>query len=479
MILDYVGVKEINGSLIVLDDVENASFEEMVDIRLDNGTYRQGRIVQIEGKRVVVQVFEGTKSISLDNTRTRLKCRPMELALAPEIMGRVFNGAGEPIDGLGAVYPVKRANINGTPMNPVSRIYPRNFINTGISTIDTLTTLIRGQKLPIFSGSGMKHNELAVQIVRQAKISDDNEKFGIVFAAMGVKNDVADYFRRSFDESGVLSRVVMFLNLANDPIIERTLTPRCALTAAEYLAFECDMNILVIMTDMTSYAEALREFSSSKGEIPGRKGFPGYLYSDLASMYERAGMIKGSKGSVTQIPILTMPNDDITHPVPDLTGYITEGQIVLDRSLEGSGIYPPVSVLPSLSRLMKDGIGEGYTRADHQPLANQLFAAYAKVMDARSLASVIGEEELSPTDKKYIEFGKLFEQHFVNQGYNENRSIEQSLDLGWKLLSTLPRSELDRVDDALLDQYYITDPEQLNFDSFGSSSDHSDDSDDV
>lgn len=479
MILDYVGVKEINGSLIVLDDVENASFEEMVDIRLDNGTYRQGRIVQIEGKRVVVQVFEGTKSISLDNTRTRLKCRPMELALAPEIMGRVFNGAGDPIDGLGAVYPVKRANINGTPMNPVSRIYPRNFINTGISTIDTLTTLIRGQKLPIFSGSGMKHNELAVQIVRQAKISDDNEKFGIVFAAMGVKNDVADYFRRSFDESGVLSRVVMFLNLANDPIIERTLTPRCALTAAEYLAFECDMNILVIMTDMTSYAEALREFSSSKGEIPGRKGFPGYLYSDLASMYERAGMIKGSKGSVTQIPILTMPNDDITHPVPDLTGYITEGQIVLDRSLEGSGIYPPVSVLPSLSRLMKDGIGEGYTRADHQPLANQLFAAYARVMDARSLASVIGEEELSPTDKKYIEFGKLFEQHFVNQGYNENRSIEQSLDLGWKLLSTLPRSELDRVDDALLDQYYITDPEQLNFDGFGGSSDHSDDSDDV
>ena len=479
MILDYVGVKEINGSLIVLDDVENASFEEMVEIRLDNGTYRQGRIVQIEGKRVVVQVFEGTKSISLDNTRTRLKCRPMELALAPEIMGRVFNGAGEPIDGLGAVYPVKRANINGTPMNPVSRIYPRNFINTGISTIDTLTTLIRGQKLPIFSGSGMKHNELAVQIVRQAKISDDNEKFGIVFAAMGVKNDVADYFRRSFDESGVLSRVVMFLNLANDPIIERTLTPRCALTAAEYLAFECDMNILVIMTDMTSYAEALREFSSSKGEIPGRKGFPGYLYSDLASMYERAGMIKGSKGSVTQIPILTMPNDDITHPVPDLTGYITEGQIVLDRSLEGAGLYPPVSVLPSLSRLMKDGIGEGYTRADHQPLANQLFAAYAKVMDARSLASVIGEEELSPTDKKYIEFGKLFEQHFVNQGYNENRSIEQSLDLGWKLLSTLPRSELDRVDDALLDQYYITDPEQLTFDSFGGSSDHSDDTDDI
>ncbi len=472
MILDYVGVKEINGSLVVLDDVENVSNEEMVDIRLDNGTVRHGRIVQIEGKRVVVQVFEGTNSISLDNTRTRLKAHPMELALAPEIMGRVFNGVGTPIDGLGDVYPVKKADVNGTPMNPVSRVYPRNYINTGISTIDTLMTLIRGQKLPIFSGSGMKHNELAVQLVRQAKISDgEDNKFGIVFAAMGVKNDVADYFRRSFDESGVLSRVVMFLNLANDPIIERTLTPRCALTAAEYLAFECNMHVLVIMTDMTSYAEALREFSSSKGEIPGRKGFPGYLYSDLASLYERAGMIKGSKGSVTQIPILTMPNDDITHPVPDLTGYITEGQIVLDRQLEGQGFYPPVSVLPSLSRLMKDGIGEGYTRFDHQPLANQLFAAYARVQDARSLASVIGEEELSPVDKKYIEFGKLFEQYFVSQGYSENRTIEQSLNLGWKLLSTLPRTELDRVDDELLDQFYITDPEQLGFNSFGESSD--------
>ncbi len=480
MILDYVGVKEINGSLIVLDDVENASYEEMVDIRLDNGVYRHGRIVQIEGKRVVVQVFEGTKSISLDNTRTRLKCRPMELALSPEIMGRVFNGSGSPIDNLGDVYPVKRANINGTPMNPVSRIYPRNFINTGISTIDTLMTLIRGQKLPIFSGSGMKHNELAVQIVRQAKITgEDDNKFGIVFAAMGVKIDFAEYFRRSFHEGGVLSRDVKFLNLANDPIIERTLTPRCALTAAEYLAFECNMHILVIMTDMTSYAEALREFSSSKGEIPGRKGYPGYLYSDLASLYERAGMIKGSKGSVTQIPILTMPNDDITSPVPDLTGYITEGQIVLSRSLEGSGFYPPVSVLPSLSRLMKDGIGDGYTRADHQPLANQLFAAYARVTDARSLASVIGEEELSPTDKKFIEFGKLFEQYFVNQGYNENRSIDESLDLGWKLLSTLPRSELDRVDDELLDKYYITDPERLDFNKLSKSDESDDDNDDI
>lgn len=455
MIIDYVGVKEINGSLIVMDGVKGVSNEEIVDIRLDNGTMRQGRVVQIEGERIVVQVFEGTRRISLKNTRTRLTGHPMEMPLSPEIIGRVLDGAGKPIDGLGDIFPVKKANINGTPINPVSRVYPKNYINTGISTIDTLMTLIRGQKLPIFSGSGMKHNDLAVQIVRQAKISGANRSnFGVVFAAMGVQKDVAEYFKKSFEESGVLSRVVMLLNLSNDPIIERTLTPRCALTIAEYLAFELDMHILVIMTDMTSYAEALREFSSSKGEIPGRKGYPGYLYSDLASLYERAGMIKGHNGSVTQIPILTMPNDDITHPIPDLTGYITEGQIVLDRSLQGQGLYPPVNVLPSLSRLMKDGIGEGYTRADHQPLANQLFASYAKVIDARSLASVIGEEELSPTDKKYIEFGRLFESKFVNQGFNENRSIEQSLDLGWELLSTLPRAELDRVDDALLDQYY-------------------------
>ena len=455
MIIEYVGVKEINGSLVVIDGVKGASYEEIVDIRLENGTTRQGRVVQIEGDRIVVQVFEGTRDVSLDNTSTRLTGHPMEMPLSPEIVGRILDGAGRPIDGLGDIYPVTKRDINGTAINPVSRIYPRNYINTGISSIDTLSTLIRGQKLPIFSGSGMKHNELAVQIVRQAKIQGaDEHNFGVVFAAMGVKNDVADYFRRSFEEAGVMQRVVMLLNLSNDPIIERTLTPRCALTVAEYLAFELNMHILVIMTDMTSYAEALREFSSSKGEIPGRKGYPGYLYSDLASMYERAGMIKGSTGSVTQIPILTMPNDDITHPVPDLTGYITEGQIVLDRGLQAQGIYPPVNVLPSLSRLMKDGIGDGFTRADHAALSNQLFASYAKVIDARSLASVIGEEELSDTDKKYIEFGRLFEQTFVNQGFDENRSIDQSLDLGWKLLSTLPRSELDRVDDSMLDKYY-------------------------
>ena len=455
MIIDYLGVKEINGSLIVIDGVENVSFEEVVDIRLETGEVRQGRVVQIDGKRIVVQVFEGTRNISLDNTRTRLTGRPMEMPLSPEILGRVFDGAGRPIDGLGEIFPEKRVNINGTPINPVSREYPRNYINTGISSIDVLTTLIRGQKLPIFSGSGMKHNELAIQIARQAKISGaDKNNFAIVFAAMGVKNDVANYFKKSFEESGVLERVVMFLNLSNDPVIERTLTPRCALTTAEYLAFELDMHILVIMTDMTSYAEALREFSSSKGEIPGRKGYPGYLYSDLASLYERAGMIKGKPGSVTQIPILTMPNDDITHPVPDLTGYITEGQIVLDRALESSVIYPPVSILPSLSRLMKDGIGEGFTREDHSALANQLFACYAKVMEARSLASVIGEDELSPEYKKIMEFGKAFESKFLNQGINEDRTIKQSLDLGWQLLSKLSKEELDRIDQKILDKYY-------------------------
>ena len=455
MIIEYVGVKEINGSLVVIDGVKGVSYEEIVDIRLDNGTVRQGRVVQIAGDRIVVQVFEGTRDIGLDNTTTRLTGHPMEMPLAPEIVGRILDGAGRPIDGRGDIYPVKKRDINGTAINPVSRIYPQNYINTGISSIDTLSTLIRGQKLPIFSGSGMKHNELAVQIVRQAKITGaDESNFGVVFAAMGVKNDVADYFKKSFEDAGVMQHVTMLLNLSNDPIIERTLTPRCALTVAEYLAFELNMHILVIMTDMTSYAEALREFSSSKGEIPGRKGYPGYLYSDLASMYERAGMIKGSTGSLTQIPILTMPNDDITHPVPDLTGYITEGQIVLDRGLQNQGFYPPVNVLPSLSRLMKDGIGEGFTRADHPALANQLFASYAKVIDARSLASVIGEEELSDTDKKYLEFGRQFESTFINQGFDENRDISQSLDLGWKLLSTLPRSELDRVDDELLDRYY-------------------------
>ena len=455
MAMKYIGLSQINGPLVALDGVEGASYDEMVEIRLDNGSTRMGRIVELEGKRAIIQVFEGTNKLSLNNTTTKLLGHPMEMPLSEEILGRIFNGAGQPIDGLGEVFANERQDINGQPLNPVERVYPRNYINTGISSIDALTTLIRGQKLPIFSGSGMPHNELAVQIVKQAKLSGaTDEKFVIVFAAMGVKNDVADYFKRSFAAAGVMEKVVMFVNLSNDPIIERILTPKCALTCAEYLAYKHDMHVLVIMTDITSYCEALREFSSSKGEIPGRKGYPGYLYSDLASLYERAGIIKDAEGSVTQIPILTMPNNDITHPVPDLTGYITEGQITLDVDLNSAGIYPPVGVLPSLSRLMKDGIGEGYTRKDHQDIANQLFACYAHVQDVRSLTSVIGEDELSEMDKKYVTFGKLFEEYFINQGFNANRSIEETLDLGWDLVSVLPREALDRLDNALLDQYY-------------------------
>lgn len=456
--LQYIGLHSIRGSLVVLDDVQGAKFDEMARIVLDDGTERACRVAMLEGNRAVLQVFEGTSGLSLQNTRTQFTGRPMELPLSPELLGRVFDGAGRPADGLGDIFPETFGDINGLPLNPVARHYPRNFIQTGISSIDCLTTLIRGQKLPIFSGTGLSHNKLAVQIVQQAKVAQDaGAPFGIVFAAMGIQNDVAEFFRRSFAESGVLQNVAMFLNLANDPIIERILTPRCALTAAEYLAYEKHMHILVVMTDMTAYAEALREFSSSKGEIPGRKGYPGYLYSDLASLYERAGMIEGLEGSVTQLPILTMPNDDITHPIPDLTGYITEGQIVLERGLEQSGVYPPIAVLPSLSRLMKDGIGEGYTRDDHAAVANQLFAAYAQVQDARSLASVIGEEELSPLDRKYLEFGKLFETRFLAQGDNEERSIEQTLDLGWLLLSVLPESALDRVDEAMRKQHYVHD----------------------
>ena len=452
MIIEHTGLAQINGPLVLLDGVPDAANEEIVELRSGDGTSRMGRVVQMSGQRIVVQVFEGTRGLSLENTRVSLTGHPMELPLSPEILGRVFDGVGRPLDGLGEVYPQSRENVNGKPINPVSRIMPRSYINTGISAIDGLTTLIRGQKLPIFSGSGMRHNELAVQIARQANIGD-GEEFAIVFAAMGVKNDVADYFRRSFEESGAMGRVVMFLNLANDPIVERTITPRCALTAAEYLAFTLEMHVLVILTDMTSYCEAVREFSSSKGEIPGRKGYPGYLYSDLASLYERAGMIQGKKGSVTQVPILSMPNDDITHPIPDLTGYITEGQIVLDRTLESKGIYPPISVLPSLSRLMKSGIGEGFTRADHQSVANQLFACYAKVQDVRALASVIGEEELSDSDKQMLSFGRAFEQRFLNQGFTD-RTMLETLDIGWELLRLLPRNQLDRIDDKLLDEYY-------------------------
>ncbi len=451
MSIEFVGLREINGPLIVLDGVRGAGYGELVKIKV-GGSERLGKIITIDGERVVVQVFEGTAGISLENTGTVLTGSPMEISLGKSMLGRVFDGVGRPIDGYGEIYPEKKLDIDGLAINPVARDYPHDYIGTGISSIDGLATLIKGQKLPIFSGAGMPHNELAVQIARQANIT--NGDYCIVFAAMGVKNDVADYFRRSFEETGALSRTVMFLNLASDPITERITTPRCALTTAEFLAFEKGMDVLVIMTDMTAYAEALREVSSAMGEIPGRKGYPGYLYSDLASLYERAGKIKGMPGSVTQIPILTMPNDDITHPVPDLTGYITEGQIVLDRSLHGAGVYPPVSVLMSLSRLMKDGIGEEYTRDDHKALSNQLYASYAKAQEARSLASVVGEEDLSDEDKQYLSFAKLFEKRFIAQQRAESRSMDETLDLGWEILRTLPRNLLDRIDDETLDKYY-------------------------
>ena len=458
MSVQLLGLDEIQGSLIALDHVKNVSNEEMVEIELKGGEIRSGRVVSIEGEKAVIQVFQGTDGISLNNTKTRLLGHPMELGLSAEILGRTFNGVGNPIDGLGPIYADKFEDVNGKPLNPVARQYPRNYIQTGISAIDGLNTLIRGQKLPIFSGSGLPHDQLAIQIVKQAKLTgEDAGNFCIVFGAMGVKNDVADLFKRSFEETGVMEKVVMYVNLSDDPIVERILTPRCALTAAEYLAYECNMNVLVILTDMTSYCEAVREFSSSNGEIPSRKGYPGYLYSDLAALYERAGIVKGGKGSVTQIPILTMPNDDITHPVPDLTGYITEGQIVLDRDLFLNNVNPPIGVLSSLSRLMKDGIGEGYTRKDHQDISNQLFASYAKVQDARSLASVIGEDELSPMDKQYMEFGRKFENIFVGQGFHVNRTMDETLNLGWALLSTLPVEALDRLDPELIKHNY--DPE--------------------
>jgi len=455
MRIEYTGLSQINGSLVALDHVSDASYDEMAELTLPDGSRRFGRVIQIDGDRVILQVFEGTDGIAMDRVNTRFTGSPLKIALSKELQGRVFDGAGRPIDGLGEIFPDEWRDINGSAINPVSRQYPRSCILTGISSIDAMMTLIRGQKLPIFSGDGLSHNELAAQIVRQAKVADNSGDFAIVFCAMGVKNDTAEFFMNDFRETGAIGRCVMFVNMASDPIIERILAPRCALTAAEYLAFTLGYHVLVVLTDMTSYCEALREFSSSKGEIPSRKGFPSYMYSDLASVYERAGMIHGRPGSVTQMPILTMPSDDISHPIPDLTGYITEGQIVLSRELAQKGVYPPVGVLPSLSRLMKDGTGEGYTRADHQDVSNQLFASYSQVQDARSLASVIGEDELSKTERLYLRFGERFEQEFLNQGEREDRTLDETLDLGWRLLSLLPRSELSRVSDAVLDAHYI------------------------
>ena len=452
---EYLKLDKVEGPLIVLSNVEGVAYDEIVHIKLDHGELRKGKVIKIEGKTVVVQVFEGTTGISTANASVKFTGEPLKLALSKEILGRSFNGIGEPIDGAYPIISKDKYNVNGRPINPVARRYPRNFIQTGISAIDCLMTLIRGQKLPIFSGNGISHNELAVQIVKQAKIKGANaDNFAVVFGAMGVRHDDAAYFTRSFEAAGVLDHVVMYLNLADDPITERISTPRCALTAAEYLAFEQNMHVLVVITDMTSYSEALREISSTRGEVPSRKGYPGYLYSDLSTIYERAGMLEGAEGSITLIPILTMPNDDITHPIPDLTGFITEGQIVLSRELNQKGIYPPIDVLPSLSRLMKDGIGADYTREDHSALSNQIFSSYSKVQDVRSLAQIIGEDDLGDIDKLYLKFGRAFEEEFVAQGPSENRTMAETLDLGWRILSILPKSELDRVEPELLEKYY-------------------------
>lgn len=453
---EYLLLDRIEGPLIELSDVDEVGYGEVVEVKTSGNEKKLGRVVKIEGNKVIVQVFGDTSGISIKNSTVNFKGEPLELPLSRDILGRTFNGLGRPIDGGGNIYSKKRYNVNGRPINPVARRYPRNYIQTGISSIDGLMTLIRGQKLPVFSGNGLPHNELAAQIVRQAKLQSEDgkkEEFAIIFAAIGVKHDEANFFRESFSKSQVLERVVMYINYADDPIMERIIVPRCALTAAEYLAFEEGINVLVIMTDMTSYGEALREISSLREEVPSRRGYPGYLYSDLASLYERAGMLKDSKGSITLIPILTMPNDDITHPIPDLTGYITEGQIVLSRELYQRDIYPPINVLPSLSRLMKDGIGKGYTREDHPDLANQLFSSYSKVQEVRSLSQIIGEDDLTERDRKYLQFGKAFEEKFVKQGFNENRDISETFDISWDLLSILPVEELDRIDPSLIDKY--------------------------
>lgn len=445
MSLEYVGLKAIKGPIIFLEGSENIGYEDVVEIKVSPTDIRHGRVIELHKDIVAVEVFEGTDGMMLKDVYTKFLGHPLKMGLSKEVLGRTFNGAGQPIDGLGPIFSDVNLDLNGQAINPVSRRYPKNFIETGISAIDTLTTLIRGQKLPIFTATGLTHNELAVEIVKHAKIAEkEHEKFCIVFAAMGVKHDVAQYFRSQFEQAHVMDRVSMFVNTASEPIVERILTPRAALTTAEYLAFELDYHVLVILTDMTSYCEALREFSSSKGEIPGRKGYPGYMYSDLASLYERAGMIEGKKGSVTQIPILTMPNNDMTHPIPDLTGYITEGQIVLNTDLKQKDIFPPIDVLPSLSRLMKDGIGAQYTRKDHALVADQLLASYAKYKEVIALSQVIGTDELSETDQQIMLFGELFESEFLNQG-TQSRRLGDSLDLGWDLLSLLPEQALNRL----------------------------------
>jgi len=451
---EYVGVDKIDGPLVYVRKTHPVGYQELVEVVDKTGHTRLGQVLDTSEDVVVVQVFEGTTELTMPSTRVRFRGEPLSLEVSEGMLGRVFNGLGVPIDDGPAPVGEEERDVNGSPVNPTARIYPRDFIQTGISVIDGMNTLIRGQKLPIFSGNGLPHNELAAQITRQAKIRGGESNFADVFAAMGVKHDVARYFIDSFESSGVLENVALFLSLADDPSIERLITPRSALTLAEYLAFDKGMHVLVIMTDMANYCESLREVSTLRGEIPSRKGYPGYLYSDLAEIYERSGMIEGRSGSITQLPILTMPNDDISHPIPDLTGYITEGQIVFEREMNGRNIYPPVAGLPSLSRLMKDGIGGDMTREDHPHLASQLFAAYSYVKDVRNLASVIGEEELTPLDHKYMEFGEAFERQFVSQEVDEDRTIEETLNLGWEVLRKLPAEELHRVTDEELEKYY-------------------------
>lgn len=449
---EYVGLDEIVGPIFFIRNIHNIGYNEIVEITDEDGKSRLGVTLEVGRGYAVVEVLEGTTGLALRNCKVKFKEKPLMLGVSEDVLGRIFDGVGNPLDGMPKPVAVDYVNINGMAINPTARDYPNNIIETGISSIDIMNTLVRGQKLPVFSGSGLPHDKIAAQIARQARVK--GESFCVVFAAMGVKYDTAQFFIKSFQDSGVLDRVAMFLSLADSPSIERIQTPRMALSAAEFLAFKKNMHVLVIMTDMTNYCESLREISTIRGEIPARKGYPGYLYSDLASLFERAGMIKGLNGSITQIPVLTMPNDDITHPIPDLTGFITEGQIVLDRELYSRGIYPSVSVLPSLSRLMKDNIGEERTREDHPGLASQLFACYAKVKDVRSLASIIGEEELTPLDNMYMKFGDEFEKRFLKQDYYERRTIEEGLALGWDLLALLPPEELVRIKEDHIKKYY-------------------------
>lgn len=459
MLKEYRTVTEVVGPLMMVKDVEGVKYEELVEIEIQTGEKRRGRVLEVSGDIALIQLFEGSSGINLKNTKVRFLGKPLELGVSYDMIGRIFDGLGNPIDGGPNIIPDKRMDINGVPINPVARDYPSEFIQTGVSAIDGLNTLVRGQKLPIFSGSGLPHSDLAAQIARQARVLGEGENFAVVFAAMGITFEEAQFFIDDFTRTGAIDRAVLFINLADDPAIERIATPRVALTCAEYLAFEKDMHVLVILTDMTNYAEALRETSAARKEVPGRRGYPGYLYTDLSTIYERAGRIKGRKGSITQIPILTMPEDDITHPIPDLTGYITEGQIILSRELHKKGIEPPIDVLPSLSRLKDKGIGEGKTREDHADTMNQLFAAYATGKEARELAVILGEAALSETDKAYVAFADEFERIYVNQGYYNNREIRDTLDLGWELLKLLPRTELKRIRDEYLEKYLPQEPE--------------------